>query len=139
MKAKRLRDGKIVEVEKHGDAMIDEDGKVLYFDEICEVDEPDLQQARIQFVGQIASAIMSNYEFYAQGIAEECKSSGRSRPEMIAQMSLEIADALVAEIKHSEDVYAECRRLDAINTASVCENMTKIQNELQKKGGQDGN
>lgn len=35
---------------------------------------------------------------------------------------------------NSEDVYAESRRLDAINTASVCENMTKIQKELQKKG-----
>jgi len=35
------------------------------------------------------------------------------------------------------------RRVDIINhilkeTASVCENMTKIQKELQKKGGQDG-
>ena len=37
---------------------------------------------------------------------------------------------------NSDDVYAECRRMDAINTASVCENMTKIQKELQKKGGQ---
>ena len=92
------------------------------------------QHCRIQFVGQIASAIVSNYEFYAEGIAEECKRSGKSRPEMIAQMSLEIADALVAEMKRSDDVYAECRRMDAINTASVCENMTKIQKELQKKG-----
>jgi len=36
---------------------------------------------------------------------------------------------------NSEDVYAECRRMDAINTTAVCENMTKIQKELQKKGG----
>lgn len=43
---------------------------------------------------------------------------------------------MVAELKRSENVYAECRRLDAINTASVCENMTKIQKELQKKGGE---
>ena len=57
------------------------------------------QQVRIQFVGQIASAIISNYEFYAQGIAEECKKSGKSRPEMVAQMSLEIVDALVAELQ----------------------------------------
>lgn len=51
--------------------------------------------------------------------------------------SVRIADALVAELKRSENVYAECRRMDAINTAAVCENMTKIQKELQKKGGQD--
>ena len=107
MKAKRLRDGKIVEVEKHGDAMIDEDGKVLYFDEICEVDEPDRQQVRIQFVGQLASAIMSNYEFYAQSIAEECKKSGKSRPEMVAQMSIEIADALINELKWGQDETTE--------------------------------
>lgn len=55
-------------------------------------------------------------------------------PKVVANASVRFADALVAELKHSEDVYAECRRLDAINTASVCENMTKIQNELQKKG-----
>ena len=42
-------------------------------------------------------------------------------------------DALVEELKRNEDAYAECRKLDAINTASVCENMTKIQKELQKK------
>lgn len=103
MKVKRLSDGKILEVEKHGDAMIDEDGNVVYFDEVCEVYEPDRQQVRIQFVGQIASAIMSNYEFYAQGIAEECKRSGISRPEMVAQMSIEIADALIERIEKGGD------------------------------------
>ena len=55
----------------------------------------------------------------------------------IVETLLKISDALVAELKRSDDVYAECRRMDAINTASVCENMTKIQKELQKKGGQD--
>lgn len=61
------------------------------------------QQVRIQFVGQIASAIMSNYGFYAQGIAEECKRSGKSRPEMVAQMSLEIADALIEELQKKDE------------------------------------
>jgi hypothetical protein len=51
--------------------------------------------------------------------------------------AVELADALVEELKRSDNVYSECRRMDAINTASVCENMTKIQKELQKKGGQD--
>ena len=54
----------------------------------------------------------------------------------IVETLLKISDALVAELKRSDDVHAECRRMDAINTASVCENMTKIQKELQKKGGQ---
>ena len=43
-------------------------------------------------------------------------------------------DSLVAELKRNEDVCVECHRMDAINTASVCENMTKIQKELQNKG-----
>lgn len=53
--------------------------------------------------------------------------------ERLVRHSVKLADALVAELKRSGDVYAECRRMDAINTASVCENMTKIQKELQKK------
>lgn len=61
------------------------------------------QQVRIRFVGQIASAIIGNYEFYAPGIAEECMRSGKSRPEMIAQMSLEIADALIAELQRKQN------------------------------------
>jgi len=54
-----------------------------------------------------------------------------------AMNAIMCANVLVEELKRSDDVYAECRRMDAINTASVCENMTKIQKELQKKGGQD--
>ena len=56
-------------------------------------------------------------------------------PTSVAKDAVDYADALVAELKRSDDVYAECRRMDAINTAAMCENMTKIQNELQKKGG----
>lgn len=56
-------------------------------------------QVRIQFVGQIASAIISNYEFYALGIAEECKKSGKLTPEIVAQMSIEIANALIDGLK----------------------------------------
>lgn len=63
----------------------------------------DWKHYRIQFVGQIASSIMSNYEFYAHAIGEECKKSGKSRPEMVAQMSLDIADALIAELQKKQD------------------------------------
>lgn len=37
------------------------------------------------------------------------------------------------ELKRNGNVYEECHILDAINTVSVCENMTRIQNELQKR------
>ena len=71
--------------------------------ELIEGNEPDWQQTRIQFVGQIASAILSNYEFYAQGIAEECKRSGKLKAEMVAQMSIELADALIAELQKKKE------------------------------------
>lgn len=54
--------------------------------------------------------------------------------QIIAKDAVRYADALVAELKRSDDVYAECRKMDSVNTASVCENMTKLQKELQKKG-----
>lgn len=95
MKVKRRKNGEVIDVEVHGDTFIDEQGRCFYYDEVDIIDEPDRQQTRIQFVGQIASAIMGNYQFYAEGIAEECERSGKSRPEMVAQMSLEIADALI--------------------------------------------
>ena len=67
-----------------------------------------------------------------QSIADSLGSIDYNK-ELIAKHAIELADALVEELKRSDDVYAECRRMDAINTASVCENMTKIQKELQKK------
>ena len=82
----------------------------------------DWQQVRIQ----AAIAAM-------QGMTPEWGNNARQ----YAEWAVQVADALVEELKRSVDMYAECRRMDAINTASVCENMTKIQKELQKKGGQD--
>lgn len=67
-----------------------------------------------------------------QGITPEWGNNAKQ----YAEWAVQVADALVEELKRSDDVYAECRRMDAINTAAVCENMTKLQ-ELQKKGGQD--
>ena len=67
-------------------------------------------------------------EFAAQILANH-----GGAPTSVAKDAVDYADALVEELKRSDYVYAECRRLAAINTASVCENMTKIQEELQKK------
>jgi hypothetical protein len=76
------------------------------------------QQVHIQAAIEFAAQILGNLG---------------GAPTSVAKDAIDYADALVAELKRSDDVYAECRRMDAINTASVCENMTKIQNELQKK------
>lgn len=78
------------------------DGNVYDYTKLEYIDKPDFEQARIQFVGQIASGIMSNYEFYAHAIGEECKKSGKSRPEMVAQMSIEIADALIEGLEKGD-------------------------------------
>lgn len=82
-------------VNVSGSDVLLSDGNMYDYSKLEYIDEPDRRQVRIQFVGQIASAIMSNYEFYAQAIGEECIKSGKSRPEMVAQMSLEITDALI--------------------------------------------
>jgi len=97
------------------------------------------QQARIQAAIAAMQGMLANPQTFEQidhdkGYKEVCDGD---KTKIVARASVMYADALVAEIKRSEDVYAECRRMDAINTASVCENMTKIQKELQKKGGED--
>ena len=82
----------------------------------------DWQHYRIQAAIEFAAQILANHG---------CGGA----PTSVAKDAVDYADALVEELKRSDYVYAECRRMDAINTASVCENMTKIQKELQKKGG----
>lgn len=77
-------------------------GSIFSLNEVEPIRDIDWQQAYIQFVGQIASAIISNYEFYAQGIAKECKRSGKLKTEMVAQMSIEIADALIEGLEKGE-------------------------------------
>ena len=95
------------------------------------------QQVRIDAAIAAMQGLVSNeiHLNHADKVAEE---KGINTSTFLAKCAIDCADALVAELKRSEDVYAECSRLDSINTASVCENMTKIQKELQKKGGQDG-
>ena len=103
MIARIKKTGKLIDVVPYGDEFAQlfpgGDFKVYAEDELDFNVDVDWQQTRIQFIGQIASAIMSNYEFYAHAIGEECKKSRKSRPEMVAQMSLEIADALIAELQ----------------------------------------
>lgn len=86
MKVKRLRDGKIVEVEKHGDAIIDENGKVMYFDEVCEVDGPDWQQVRIQAAIAAMNIVKGAYNIH-------------NDVERFVHHSVRIADALIEELK----------------------------------------
>ena len=100
----------------------------------------DWEQVRIQAAIAAMQGMLANPQTFEQidhdkGYKEVCDGD---KTKIVARASVMYADALVAELKRSDDVYAECRRMDAINTASVCENMTKIQKELQNKGGQDG-
>ena len=99
----------------------------------------DWEQVRIQAAIAAMQGMLANPQTFEQidhdkGYKEVCDGD---KTKIVARASVMYADALVAELKRSDDVYAECRRMDAVNTASVCENMTKIQKELQKKGGQD--
>jgi len=94
----------------------------------------DWQQVRIQAAIAAMQAHICDEEFMSR-ISRNLKQDDNEIVKFVVKWSVTYADALVAELKHSDDVYAECRRMDAINTAAMCENMTKIQKELQKKGG----
>lgn len=115
MQARIKATGQIIELCPY---VYDIDGNDFLLEEVELLDSPNWQQVRIQ----AAIAVM-------QGMTPEWGNNARQ----YAEWAVQVADALVAELKRSDDVYAECRRMDAINTASVCENMTKIQKELQKK------
>ena len=133
MKAWSLILSKEVSVTKEGDHYVDQDGNLWNdFELACLQEDTDWQQVRIQAAIAAMQGLVSNeiHLNHADKVAEE---KGINTSTFLAKCAIDCADALVAELKHSDDVYAECRRMDAINTASVCENMTKIQNELQKK------
>ena len=126
MQARIKATGKEILVEPYGDeyAQIFPDGdfKVYTKQELAFPNEIDWEQVRIQAAIEFAAQILGNLG---------------GAPTSVAKDAVDYADALVEELKRSDNVYAECRRMDAINTAAVCENMTKIQKELQKKGGKE--
>lgn len=108
--------------------------------------ELDLEQAKAENLRQEVAKMNKEQEYWWQvriqaaikltcALSEKMLGTGYSERQIVKQ-AVELADALVAELKRSEDMYAEFRRMDAINTSSICENMTKIQKELQKKGGE---
>ena len=116
-------DSKVVMFHEYGT-----DNDYYYYEDLDFSNTIDWQQVRIQAAIAVMQAELSN----PSNVFMACE----DKKAIIVKRSVGYADALVAELKRSDDVYAECRRMDAINTASVCENMTKIQKELQKKGGQ---
>ena len=101
----------------HGEIILHKIGTASIFslNEVEPIYDIDWQQVRIQLINAALTGLLANTDLTLNR-------------ESIVEATLKIADALVAEMK-----YAECRRLAAINTASVCENMTKIQKELQNK------
>ncbi len=107
--------------------MTDEQKAALSENNMLAVVQQDWQQVRID----AAIAAMQEELSNPNNTFMMCE----DKDAIIAKRSVRRADALVAELKRSDDAYAECRRMDAINTASVCENMTKIQKELQEKDG----
>ena len=113
-------DSKVVMFHEYGT-----ENDYYYYEDLDFSNTIDWEQVRIDASVKLTRAL-----------SEKMLGAGYSEKQ-IAKQVVELADALVAELKRSDDVYAECRRMDAINTASVCENITKIQKELQKKGGQD--
>jgi len=144
MKAKIKATGEITEFitgkNLQGETILLKVGSTSIFslDEVEPITDIDWQHYRIQAAIAAMQGMLANPQTFEQidhdkGYKEVCDGD---KTKIVARASVMYADALVAEIKHSEDVYSECRRLDAINTASVCENMTKIQKELQKEGGE---
>ena len=57
------------------------------------------QHYRIQAAIAAMQAVLTNYEYYAEGIKTECENSNTTRPKVVAFMARELADALVAELK----------------------------------------
>ena len=112
--------------------MTDEQKAALSGDNLLAVVQQDWQQVRIDAAIAAVQGMLAN-----PALQEAQADSGEPFGYFYAMIAIMCADVLVEELKRSDDVYAECRRMDAINTASVCENMTKIQKELQKKGGQN--
>lgn len=102
-------------------------------------------QEKVNALRQEVAAMNKEYEYWRQVhintairltcvLSEKMLGAGYSEKQIVKQ-AIELANVLVEELKRNEDTYAECHKLDAINTASVCENMTKIQKELQNKDG----
>ena len=136
MQARIKATGQIIELCPY---VYDIDGNDFLLEEVELLDNPNWQQAHIKAAIAAMQGMLANPQTFEQidhdkGYKEVCDGD---KTKIVARASVMYADALTAELKRSDDVYAECLRMDAINTASVCENMTKIQNELQKKGGQD--
>ena len=131
MKAKVKSLGSVVDLSEY---VYDEDGNEYTWDEVELIDDDKWQHYRIKAAIAAIQGLVSNeiHLNHADKVAEE---KGINTSTFLAKCAIDCADALVEELKRSDDVYAECRRMDTINTAAICENMTKIQKELQNKDG----
>jgi len=122
-------DSKVVMFHEYGT-----ENDYYYYEDLDFSNTIDWEQVYIQAAIAAMQGMLANPQTFEQidhdeGYKEVC---GGDKLKIVAKASVMYADALVAELKHCDDVYAECRRMDAINTAAVCENMTKIQKELQR-------
>ena len=61
------------------------------------------QHYRIQAAIANQQAILSNYDYFSQGIRVECNEHEKKRTQVIAEMAVELADALIAELQKKQD------------------------------------
>lgn len=107
MKARIKATGKEIIVEPYGDefAQIFPDGdyKVYTKQELVFSNETDWQHYRIKAAIANQQAILSNYDYFSHGIRVECNEHEKKRTQVIAEMAVELADALIAELQKKQD------------------------------------
>jgi len=140
MKAWSLVLSKEVSVTKEGDHYVDQDGNFWNdFELACLQEDTNWQHYHIQAAISAMQGMIISDAYSKTEVANDYTGEKRRvkwDENKIAKAAITHADALMAELKHNDDVFEECRKLSAINTAAMCENMTKLQNEFQKKGGE---
>jgi len=99
-----------ISVATAGNPLYTTSGGVTYLGDDIEPAELDWQQVRIQAAIAAMQGLVSNeiHLNHADKVAEE---KGINTSTFLAKCAIDIADALVAELKHSDDVYAECRKM----------------------------
>lgn len=107
-------DSKIIMFHEYGT-----EDEYYYYEDLDFSNIIDWEQARIQLIGSALTGLLANPDTILNR-------------ESIVEVIFKIVDTLIEELKKGrQDVFSEARKLAAIDTAAVCENMTQIQKELQ--------
>lgn len=99
--------GRLIDVVPYGDEFAqlfpEGDFKIYTKDELDFRVDVDWHHYRIQAAIAAMQATITNYEFYAEGINTECQNSNTTSPKVVAIMAVELADALIKELKGGQD------------------------------------